>query len=344
MIMLFPMNAGGGGTGILRRVVIGSAYSADPQTFNVASILPDIYQDLTIDNFAVVVNTVTDSSNSSYRTGALFNTYDATNGLLYTNRASNYHGSQSSSNECIYFTVVCYYVESVGGGGTLDMPALVESILWNNPNPVDTAFGGQNITLLDDMDNYDYLKFKFRFSTGETSAIEEVIYPVSVFKTYAFASEQPIGASLYIANSLTHFLHRDFSYISDTSIRFNDCYAWNGSGSIFVNNTTCIPLQVIGLKKTSAYSYNDPKVVDTHNIATGERYSFTLDADKEYILSAYNGTRAGCYVIYIKDGEGTTIVASGSLGQLESLTTTSATVYGYGVGNTTTTWTLIQLN
>lgn len=88
----------------------------------------------------------------------------------------------------------------------------------------------------------------------------------------------------------------------------------------------------------------NPQTVDTHNITTSQTYAFTLNADKDYILAAYSSTGAGCSVNYITNGTNTSLVAQGSMGSIQNVTSTSAEVYGYAIGNATITWTLIQLN
>ncbi len=103
-----PMVNGGGGE--LKRVVIGSANSAGGRSFDVKSVLPYVYSQLTLDNFAVLVTGMGTSAGSDWRSGNLLVSYDASTGALSTGRVANYT-AQSSTRQIINYTVVCYYVE-----------------------------------------------------------------------------------------------------------------------------------------------------------------------------------------------------------------------------------------
>ena len=96
------------GGGRLRRVVIGSSNSAAARTFDVKAILPNVYSQLTIDNFAVLAGSCFSNYNNTANTADLFNSYDSQTGILSTNLVSNY-STTANNSQSYYFTVLCFY-------------------------------------------------------------------------------------------------------------------------------------------------------------------------------------------------------------------------------------------
>lgn len=102
--MITPCLSGGGG-GELKRVVIGSSTSQSARSFNVKSVLPDVYDKLTLDNFgAVITYMYYGSGTPSLARGNLFSGYNASTGVLST-------AVECLNSNYLQFTVVCWYVE-----------------------------------------------------------------------------------------------------------------------------------------------------------------------------------------------------------------------------------------
>lgn len=108
--MKLPVKIGGGGT--LKRVNIGSSNSHAARTFNVASVLPNVYKNLTINNFAVSVTSCTyytQSGGTSYN-NTIPSSYNASTGVLTCNKCDAVSNPYQGGAYCNY-TVVCFYVE-----------------------------------------------------------------------------------------------------------------------------------------------------------------------------------------------------------------------------------------
>lgn len=103
----------GGAGGILKKVVIGSSNSETARSFNVASILPDKYKELTLDNFAISDVGLSHNGNfNNWQNSGLLGAYDPASGILTTKLLANWYTSYSSAQKWfLTFTIVCYYVE-----------------------------------------------------------------------------------------------------------------------------------------------------------------------------------------------------------------------------------------
>jgi len=132
---------------------------------------------------------------------------------------------------------------SSSGGGQM-----VETLLWTNPDPTvpNTGFAAQTVTLLDDINNYDYISVECCRSRTNTSALRKVYYTVEEYKTFALAAGSRLGTVSDRYNASTNE-SRSFHYIDDISLRFNQCIAYSGSGGTIVN-TYLIPTNVYGCK------------------------------------------------------------------------------------------------
>ena len=132
--------------------------------------------------------------------------------------------------------------ECIGGGGSSE---LQETVLWTNSSPT-SSFANQVVTLSDDIDNYDYIKFYFRVSTSY-SATQNVMAPVSDFKNMTDATTSNSFVSLSSPNEYTgsYRMVRRLNYVSATSVRINTSVRTNGQGS---DDTLIIPTAISGLK------------------------------------------------------------------------------------------------
>ena len=116
-----------------------------------------------------------------------------------------------------------------------------ETTLWTNNAPT-TSYAATDITLSDDVDNYDYIKFTCRYSTSNSATLSELC-SVSDFKaTLNTASTNMRFGVGSIASST--FAMRYLSYITDTTARISAC----AQGDASSDNSKIIPLTVVGCK------------------------------------------------------------------------------------------------
>lgn len=129
-----------------------------------------------------------------------------------------------------------YFGDVIGGG------KMEETALWTNSAPTST-FAAQTITLSDDIDNYDYLRFYVRLSTSNAKS-NSIFISVNDFKNTGNAAN-----SLNLAHScyyeVSSIRNRHFYYVSDTSIGFGTCFNSGNTGS---DNTYLIPTKISGVK------------------------------------------------------------------------------------------------
>ena len=87
-------------------ITISSTNSLSSRSFNVKSILPNNYSNLTIDNFGITNVIAQWQSGKAHQQNYIFNSYDASTGTLYCNASCSYGGDFT-----IYFdyTVICFY-------------------------------------------------------------------------------------------------------------------------------------------------------------------------------------------------------------------------------------------
>lgn len=131
--------------------------------------------------------------------------------------------------------------ECIGGGNS----ELQETVLWTNSSPT-SSFANQVVTLSDDINNYDYIKFYFRVSTSNGNS-QNVIASVKDFKNLTDATTSNSFVSLSSPNEYTgsYRMVRRLNYVSATSVRINTSVRANGQGS---DDTLIIPIAICGLK------------------------------------------------------------------------------------------------
>ena len=95
--------ADGASSATLGRIVIGSSTSNAVRTFDVKSKLPNHYNKLTINNFGAIITKLTyTESQIGSGTGAFFSSYNASTGVLTTNKLG-WH-------QYAHFDIVCFYI------------------------------------------------------------------------------------------------------------------------------------------------------------------------------------------------------------------------------------------
>ena len=127
-----------------------------------------------------------------------------------------------------------------------------ETVLWTNNSPTST-FAGQTITLSDSLDNYTYVKIKYRISTS-VSTESSAIVPVSEFVRMTQTSNTfKIGTGSFESSTYV----RTAYYGSATTIVFNNGYQL---GSTSQANGKLIPVSVIGISVALPPSVGNVKV------------------------------------------------------------------------------------
>lgn len=105
------------------------------------------------------------------------------------------------------------------------------TVLWENNNTT-SQFAPQDVTL--NSSNYDYY---------------EVFYQLSLLDTRRVSTGKvPKGSGtqlIYITNtgSISLYMSRSVTYVSDSKLHFENCYDNNNSGA---GNQRCIPIEIIG--------------------------------------------------------------------------------------------------
>lgn len=129
------------------------------------------------------------------------------------------------------------YVRSGNAGGG----ALSEVSLWTNGSQTST-FASQDVSLSDNINNYKYIKVKFRVSTSVSTSASVIVSVTDLLTMTNSANTVKFGISALIS-SATH--SRSGYYVSDTKINIGNCYKYNSTTMV---NTACIPIEVIGMK------------------------------------------------------------------------------------------------
>lgn len=119
--------------------------------------------------------------------------------------------------------------------------ALSETTLWTNPSPT-SSFASQNVSLSDNISNYDFIKIQFRVSTSVSNSASIIVSKEDLL-TMTNATNTPKFALGAIESSVTHT--RAGYYVSDTSINIGNTYRTNSTTTY---NAVCIPTEVIGMK------------------------------------------------------------------------------------------------
>ena len=115
-----------------------------------------------------------------------------------------------------------------------------ETSLWTNPSS-GTLFGGQTVTLSDNISNYKYLKVRYKNNT----TVDQV--GIIIVDIANFISQSPAPNNYNFPGMLTSNLSyaRSFVYASANKIQFGTCYRiTNGTA----NNSYSIPLEILGIE------------------------------------------------------------------------------------------------
>lgn len=124
-----------------------------------------------------------------------------------------------------------------GGGG-----ALSETVLWTNPSPT-ANFASQEVTLSDDMTNYQYVALYWKYNKAGTKDIKMII-PVDDF-IYTSVETAKNLPKIFMGSRGTNTFVRDMAYISNTTVTFSNAVRVNIAGN---DSSYCLPTKICGLK------------------------------------------------------------------------------------------------
>jgi hypothetical protein len=113
----------------------------------------------------------------------------------------------------------------IAGYAYSSRPQMTETTLWTNSSPT-SAFVSQDVTLSQDIDNFDYLKITVRASTTTSTSIG-VIISVSDFKK-TVTTGQGVSFGICGGNSGSH-ARRAVAYSSDTKVWFSAALSGNST-------------------------------------------------------------------------------------------------------------------
>ena len=107
--------------------------------------------------------------------------------------------------------------------------------LWTNPSPT-SSFAGQQITLNDSLENYNYIEVLYKRSANSTQ--------------YGVSGRIPKGYDFQVNMSSNYFYWRTVAINSNTKITFGDCryFTSYGLNPDSTQNSTMIPYKVFGYK------------------------------------------------------------------------------------------------
>ena len=182
-----------------------------------------------------------------------------------------------------------------GGGGRYN-----ETSLWTNSAPT-SNFAAQAVSLSDSIDNYKYLRVRYRMSTTDASEYS-CIFLVDDIKHSSASTNVPQFS--VVARTTTTYV-RTFYYVSGTSLQMNAAYVMNNTGNV---TNVAIPLEILGLNELDhgapTLSYITSAAVAKTSLSQTETYTFTSD----YKVIYAHGMYSSAYDIsYSGTGERTTI-------------------------------------
>ena len=140
-----------------------------------------------------------------------------------------------------------------------------ETSLWTNSNPT-TAFSAQAVTLSQSIENFKYVKIRFRNHTA--NATEGcIIIPVDDFKKSATscADNRVRIAMDSVVSGATY--ERLVIYTDNTTINFTTTYR---VGATNTSDTPSIPLEILGLNELDTGKRFDETTLWTNNAPTSD--------------------------------------------------------------------------
>lgn len=119
----------------------------------------------------------------------------------------------------------------------IELDGLKGKELWKNPDPT-VQFVAQDVTL--SSSDYDYLGIYYYASTSN----KRCLYCEYIKDTYGFAlifsNTNASGAVTYVRNA----------NVNETTVHFEVAYQATGASAEFANNGCCVPVKIIGYKRS----------------------------------------------------------------------------------------------
>lgn len=125
---------------------------------------------------------------------------------------------------------------SSGGGGML------ETLLWENESPSE-AFGGQDVSLSDNLSNYDYIKIEFKRLKSASSADYTELRNIISWGDLEYSSFILGVFQSTSSSDITLYSRKVWVRNNGTSIKFGACY--NASSN--VSNNNIVPIKIYGV-------------------------------------------------------------------------------------------------
>lgn len=121
------------------------------------------------------------------------------------------------------------------------IPQAEETTLWTNSSPT-SSMSATTLTLSQNLNNFDYIRFEYRFSTSNSASYSVIIAVYDVIKSLATSGNFTIGL---MVRSTSYFRIRRVTYNSSTSLDISLAWDANHAGS---SSSEVIPTKIIGLK------------------------------------------------------------------------------------------------
>ena len=137
------------------------------------------------------------------------------------------------------------YIRCESGSKT---PSMVETTLWTNASPT-ADFAEQDITLSDDINNYDYIEFVWCANKTHNSVQCKMLVPLADWLITSAATSAANKTNVILGGNTTSAdgarCGRTAGYVNATKLHFRTAHNISGSG---YTNSCAIPLYVKGVK------------------------------------------------------------------------------------------------
>ena len=181
-----------------------------------------------------------------------------------------------------------------GGGGKQ-----TETVLWQNSAPTSNLPSSgytQEVTLSDDMTNYDYIKVTFRASTTNSTSMSVLVSSSDIAAVVNGSNTVSVPA---MATSLTSNWgsSRKFTFSAVNKINFYTSFKYNENGN---SGAYLVPTSVIGIKtfggkeQGSDWATVSVASTGTSNVCTG--YAVASNSNK-FTASYTNGSASGTITV-----------------------------------------------
>lgn len=190
-----------------------------------------------------------------------------------------------------------YLYENQQGGST-------ETVLWTNNSPTSSQSNGQ-ITLSDNISNYEYLALKWRLGTSDDTT-NTIFIKTTDLSTKGVSGSKNVAPSLYAYTGSGNAKARPIAYVDDTTLYIGGSQNVGATGA---TNGYAILLEVKGISVALPPSVGNVKVGYVQ-LSTSASTTVNLGWHPKYIsllITKTNGV--GATTVYNEDALGTSYVA-----------------------------------